>query len=140
MRSVLNDFGIDAMKTGMLLNGDIIAIVVSTLNPYCYASLPILVVDLPVCFLTSGHTPLDLEALSILSNRLLPLAAVITPNKLDAELLLSRKIKVSSVGDLLSAAKAIPAFGSKAVLIKGRHMTASASEICIVPRPGIEID
>jgi hydroxymethylpyrimidine/phosphomethylpyrimidine kinase / thiaminase len=74
--------------------------------------VPFLVVD-PVCVSTSGHTLLDPEALSILQAHLLPMATIVTPNKLEAKLLLSEDIEISSVVDMLSAAKAISSFGSK---------------------------
>ncbi|KAF8507992.1 Ribokinase-like protein [Gautieria morchelliformis] len=139
LRSVLDDCGVDAIKTGMLFNGAITAVVVSTLRSYYPADLPCLVVD-PVCVSTSGHTLLDPEALSILRDQLLPLATVVTPNISEAELLLSGNIKITSIVDMLSAAKAMSAFGSKAVLIKGGHLTASALDINSISKPDIDVE
>lgn len=54
-------------------------------------NLPPLVVD-PVCVSTSGHSLLHPEAVEVIIQELFPLATLITPNKSEAELLLSTSL------------------------------------------------
>ena len=139
MRSVLDDFDVDGLKTGMLFNREVAATIISTLRSYYPTGLPFLVVD-PVCVSTSGHNLLDPEALSFLRENLFPLATIVTPNKLEAELLLSGRLQITSIVDMLSAAKAMSSFGSKAVLIKGGHIVTSAAEIRHISWPGVNTE
>lgn len=109
LRSVIDDLGIDAAKTGMLHNAAVIRAVVETLPP----EVP-LVVD-PVMVATSGDVLLEPEAVAAVKELLLPRATVITPNIPEAEILLA-----APVTDLATAARALGAHCA-AVLLKGGH-------------------
>ena len=95
-------------------------------------STPPLVVD-PVCVSTSGHTLLAPEAVQVVIDELCPLAALITPNKAEAELLLSQKrgatVNISSLEDMISSAESLLALGCKAVLLKGGHVELTLSDV-----------
>ncbi|TFY64232.1 hypothetical protein EVJ58_g2760 [Rhodofomes roseus] len=131
LQSILDDIELKAIKTGMLHDASIVHVTAETLKAYYGASIPPLVVD-PVCVSTSGHTLLQSEAVATMVSELFPLAALITPNKSEAELLLSHcgsPSKLESVEDMLPAAKTLLYTGCKAVLLKGGHITATMSEV-----------
>jgi hydroxymethylpyrimidine/phosphomethylpyrimidine kinase len=98
--------------------------------------MPPLVCD-PVCVSTSGHTLLAPEALEVIVRDLFPLTTLITPNKSEAELLLSRPI--TSVEDMLTAAQDLLLCGPRAVLLKGGHMTATLADVDSLAREHPEV-
>lgn len=115
----------------MLYDAGITHEIASTLKEHYGATLPPLVVD-PVCVSTSGHTLLQPEAVATMVSELFPLAALITPNKSEAELLLAHcgsPSKLERMEDMLSAAKKLLSTGCKAVLVKGGHLTANMEEV-----------
>lgn len=113
---VFDDFDIAAVKTGMLANARIVAMVAETLAERGRTSL---VVD-PVMVSTSGFALLEEEAVTALRTRLLPLARVCTPNRLEAEALSGARI--TSLAGARDAARRIQALGPRAVLVKGGHL------------------
>jgi hydroxymethylpyrimidine/phosphomethylpyrimidine kinase len=117
MRVVLADIGADALKTGMLHDAATIAAVCDEIT----ASAPgvPLVAD-PVMVAKGGHPLLQPDAVATLKARLLPLAAVITPNLPEAEVLLGRKI--AGLADMPRAAAELLDMGVRAVLLKGGHL------------------
>jgi hydroxymethylpyrimidine/phosphomethylpyrimidine kinase len=82
-------------------------------------NLPPLVVD-PVILSTSGTKLLEPRALKILRDRLLPLAALVTPNLAEAQILSGHKI--SSVEEMDLATRKIHSQFGCAVLLKGGHL------------------
>lgn len=74
--AVLGDIGADAVKTGMLYDNDIIEVIVNRLKSY---QVPCLVID-PVMAATSGDPLLNYKGIDVLREKLLPMAAFITPN------------------------------------------------------------
>jgi len=121
--AVMSDIGATAVKTGMLLRADIIAVVADALQHF---GVSCLVVD-PVMVSTSGHSLIEDEALKILRARLLPLAALVTPNMAETEQLSCRPVK--SIDDMQRAAEAIHALGPKAVLVKGGHLAGDCVDV-----------
>jgi hydroxymethylpyrimidine/phosphomethylpyrimidine kinase len=117
MSVVLADIGADAVKTGMLYSEEIISAVASTLEARA-RRLPV-IVD-PVMVAKGGAALLQQRARVALVERLLPLAALITPNAPEAAALSG--LKVETVADMDRAADALLAFGASAVLIKGGHL------------------
>ena len=115
IRTVADDLGIDAGKTGMLHTEEIIKTVSVEISKYRFP----LVVD-PVMVAKSGAPLLKPEAIEALENYLLPKTTVVTPNKFEAEKLSDTEIK--SLRDAEVAAKKICEFGPKAVIIKGGHL------------------
>jgi len=118
IRVVLEDLGADAVKTGMLADGATIAAVRDALDAHG-AGIP-LVAD-PVMVAKGGHRLLAEEAVGTLKARLLPRAAVITPNIPEAEALSG--IAIAGVADMHRAAEALLRAGARAVLLKGGHGT-----------------
>jgi hydroxymethylpyrimidine/phosphomethylpyrimidine kinase len=117
MDLVLSDIGADAIKTGMLHSADVIEVVVRVLEKRA-ASVP-LVVD-PVMIAKGGATLLDGSALHALRRRLIPRAALVTPNAPEAAAI--AQLDVNSESDMGAAADAILGLGASAVLIKGAHL------------------
>ena len=113
IEAVTSDIGVQAAKTGMLLNQSIIEAVAVHLqaNP-----IDNLVVD-PVMVSRTGAKLIDEGAIAALTNQLLPLATVLTPNRYEAQILANMEIQ--TIEDMQSAAQKILALGSKAVIIKG---------------------
>ncbi|KZT11149.1 uncharacterized protein LAESUDRAFT_720340 [Laetiporus sulphureus 93-53] len=131
LQSVLSDVEIKAIKTGMLCDAGITHTIAETLKAHYGASAPPLVCD-PVCVSTSGHTLLQRGAVEIVISELFPLATVITPNKSEAELLLSHRglpSRVESLEDMLIASRNLLSLGPKAVLLKGGHVTTCLADV-----------
>jgi hydroxymethylpyrimidine/phosphomethylpyrimidine kinase len=106
----------DAVKTGMLFSTEIIRVVADF---FAHGERPPLVVD-PVMVATSGAVLLKPSAIRILQERLLPLAALVTPNLDETEILVGRKL--SNVGDLRWAAREVHRRFGCAALVKGGHL------------------
>lgn len=116
MEAVVTDIGVQATKTGMLLNQAIIAAVaaqVLTLN------LQNLVVD-PVMVSRTGAQLIADAAIAALRENLIPLATLLTPNRYEAQILAD--MEIHSLTDMDTAARKIHQLGAKAVLVKGGGM------------------
>jgi len=106
-----------AVKTGMLFSAENIRVVADFFEKATGCKQ--LVVD-PVMVSTSGARLLKPAAEKILREKLLPLAALVTPNLDEAEILAGQKIR--SPEDLRSAARKIQVHFGCAVLAKGGHL------------------
>jgi hydroxymethylpyrimidine/phosphomethylpyrimidine kinase len=114
---VMTDIGADVIKTGMLGDTSVIETVCEALDRFA-AGVP-LVVD-PVMVAKGGHALLAAEAVDTLRRRLLPRAAVLTPNAPEAEALTG--MNINTTADMRVAAAALLALGVPAVLLKGGHL------------------
>jgi hydroxymethylpyrimidine/phosphomethylpyrimidine kinase len=114
--SVLTDIGADAAKTGMLFSAEIIRAVAERIRAF---RLSRLVVD-PVMVAKGGARLLESTAEAALKAELLPLAAVVTPNLPEAEVLAGMSIRRAA--EMKEAARRIVALGARAVVIKGGHL------------------
>lgn len=118
---VAEDLGLDAGKTGMLSNKGIIEAVARAVEKYGFP----LVVD-PVMIAKSGARLLREDAVDALIDKLIPLAKVVTPNKLEAEAIAGFEIK--SLDDARRAAVRIAEkTGAEAVVVKGGHLGGGES-------------
>ncbi len=114
--AVLTDLGADAIKIGMLFTPEIVRMTADVLSR---RAVPPIVLD-PVMTAQSGAMLLKDEALAEMKTRLMPMAAILTPNLPEAEKLLGRTIR--TVDDMQQAARELASFGSRAVLLKGGHL------------------
>jgi hydroxymethylpyrimidine/phosphomethylpyrimidine kinase len=114
--AVAADIGAGAVKTGMLVNTDIITVVASRLRE---RKLGPVVVD-PVMVSRAGARLIDDAAVGALKALLLPLADVVTPNRHEAQLLAG--MELHTLEDLREAARRIHGLGPRAVLVKGGGM------------------
>ena len=110
LTAVFSDLGVDAAKTGMLFSRELIETVAASLAEW---RLP-LVVD-PVMVASSGAKLLQDEGVGALVTRLFPLATVVTPNLMEAQLL------AGTVGTRHELAERIHQLGAAAVLVTGGH-------------------
>jgi len=123
LESVLSDIAVDAAKTGMLSNKDIIGAVAKKIRQY---RVPHLVVD-PVMRAKSGDPLLREDAQAALTEEIIPIAELITPNIPEAEVLAGMTIK--TLQDMREAAKIIYEKGARNVLVKGGHREADATDV-----------
>jgi hydroxymethylpyrimidine/phosphomethylpyrimidine kinase len=119
VESVVSDIGVDAIKIGMLGSAETAQAVAGSLEKV--EGVPV-VVD-PVMISESGSRLLDPEALQVLVERIIPGAAVITPNLPEAARLLGREGEVSEA-DQEEMARALFDLGPEAVIVTGGHTTA----------------
>ena len=120
---VLTDIFPDAVKTGMVSSIPLIEVIADKLREYGAKNL---VVD-PVMVATSGDRLISQDAVETLKARLLPMAAVITPNIPEAELLSGLEIR--SAADMETAARSICDGYGCAVLCKGGHNLNDANDL-----------
>ncbi|MEJ8653046.1 bifunctional hydroxymethylpyrimidine kinase/phosphomethylpyrimidine kinase [Streptomyces sp. MS1.AVA.3] len=116
-RSVVDDIGVQAVKTGMLSSAELVETVAELL-----AGLRVPVVVDPVGVSKHGDALLAATALDAVRTALLPTATVATPN-LD-EVAQLTGIRVEEEADMRRAAAAVLGFGPRWALIKGGHLTA----------------
>ena len=113
--AVFTDIPPDAVKIGMVSATSIIETIAEKLIEYKAKNI---VLD-PVMVATSGAKLISDDAIYALTEKLIPLATLITPNIPEAEVLAD--MKITSVEDMLSASKIISEKNSCAVLCKGGH-------------------
>jgi hydroxymethylpyrimidine/phosphomethylpyrimidine kinase len=131
--SVLGDIGTQAVKTGMLASPTIVGAVCDGLARAGLAQAGVPVVVDPVAVSKHGDSLLSAGTLEAVRERLLPLATVVTPNLLEAELLTG--IKISDEDGMLRAARQIAALGPRWVLVKGGHLAGDPVDL-LVEGPG----
>jgi hydroxymethylpyrimidine/phosphomethylpyrimidine kinase len=133
VRAVVSDIGVDAVKIGMLGDEPTIEAVVEALE--LVGAVPV-VVD-PVMIAESGAVLLDPAARQALVRRVLPLAAVATPNLPEAR-------ELTGLGERASGeelARAAHALGPRAVVVTGGHGEDGADvfydggELELIPGP-----
>lgn len=115
-RSVVDDIGVQAVKTGMLASAGLVEAVADLVSG---TDAPV-VVD-PVGVSKHGDPLLAASALDSVRTKLLPAATVATPN-LD-EVAQLTGVRVESEGELRRAAAAVLAYGPRWVVIKGGHLS-----------------
>lgn len=119
IEAVVSDIGVQATKTGMLLNQEIIEAVASQVKPL---NLDNLVVD-PVMVSRTGAQLIDDQAVKSLRDVLIPLATIVTPNRYEAQIL--SELEIHNLDDMQEAAQHIYKLGAKAVVVKGGGMTGN---------------
>lgn len=120
--AVFTDIAPDAVKIGMVSSSSLIAVIAEKLRQYGAGNI---VAD-PVMVATSGARLLQPDAVDTLTQTLLPLASVITPNIPEAEILSGMEIR--SQADMEFAAAEIARRCGCAVLLKGGHALSDAND------------
>ncbi len=134
MKAVLDDIGADIIKTGMLHREELIERVVETLGSYTLDNG--LLVD-PVMYAKGGAALLEECAIRTLVTKLIPMAALVTPNLPEAEKILNGTVK--TVEDMRAAALDLLSLGPKAVLLKGGHLTGAKIIDLLATPNGVEV-
>ena len=120
---IFTDIFPDAVKTGMVSSTGLIQVIADKLKQYQARNI---VVD-PVMIATSGSRLISEEAVEALKSQLLPLAAVLTPNVPEAEVLSG--LTISGSEDMERAAREIGERYGCAVLCKGGHDLNDANDL-----------
>ena len=123
-------FPVAAAKTGMLSTGPIVDAVCRQLERLAVRP----VVD-PVLASTSGSRLLDEDGIRRVRARLLPLAAVVTPNRLEAERLSG--IEITSRDAARKAARCIRELGAAAVVVTGGHLDEKEDTVVDILDDGV---
>jgi len=121
--AIFNDIFPDAVKIGMVSNRKIIEIIAEKLIRYKAKNI---VID-PVMVSTSGYKLISEDVQDVLTNILMPIGTVITPNILEAQELCGFAIKDKN--DMVEAGKFIQKKVKSAVLVKGGHLVNNATDV-----------
>ena len=121
--AVFTDIFPDAVKIGMVSSAELIGVIAEKLKAYDAKHI---VVD-PVMVATSGSKLLRDDAITALTEKLLPMAEVVTPNIPEAEILSGLTI-TDAAGMEAAAQKISEAYGC-AVLCKGGHKVNDADDL-----------
>jgi hydroxymethylpyrimidine/phosphomethylpyrimidine kinase len=136
LSAVMTDVRINAIKTGMLANADLIVAIQRALMSA--PQLP-LVLD-PVMVATSGQSLLAADAVDALRRLLIPRATLVTPNIPEAARLLDVPA-ATTVEQMFTQAFALQKLGCKSVLLKGGHGQGdTATDILLIGDTVTRID
>lgn len=116
VRAVAEDIGVDAVKIGMLGTAETVEAVVEALRHVGDAPV---VID-PVMIAESGAELIDAEARMALAEKLLPLAAVVTPNIPEARALTG----LGGEATQAELARALVGLGAQVAVVTGGHSDA----------------
>ncbi len=122
--AVLDDFGCDTAKTGMLFSEQIVSLVARAVTERAVPA----VVD-PVMIAKGGAPLLKPEAIDTVRKQLVPAAYLLTPNLPEAEALVG--FRVTDRRSMEQAAEALHAMGARHVLIKGGHLEGTADDLLL---------
>lgn len=159
LMSVLSDITPNAIKIGMLGNGQIAAAVAEILQDFfspstqspsslqahentipnssipSHANTIPIVID-PVLVSTSGKTLLDEDGIRVLTEQLFPMATLITPNIPESEYLCNRIFNalpkpcaITNADDMIKAAQIMYRHYGCAILLKGGHAAGNADDL-----------
>ena len=123
--AVFEDIRPDAVKIGMVSSAALVRVIADRLRHHGARNV---VVD-PVMVATSGSSLMRTDAVQALVDELLPLADLATPNIPEAEVLSG--IAIANREDMEEAAARIAGAHGCAVLLKGGHGTADASDLLV---------
>ena len=132
LKELQSDLEIAAVHIGMLASGKVVRAVADFLRD---AGLSNVVLD-PIIRSSSGHDLIDKSGLSLLIERLLPLATVITPNVDEAAALTGRE--VSNLEQMRWAAGRLHEMGAASVVITGGHLDKAIDLLSFTSQRGAE--
>ena len=131
--AVVDDIKPSAIKIGMLSNAEIAGVVAEAL-----ASCDVPIILDPVMVSSSGHRLLSVEAQEVVKRRLLPMAALITPNIPEMEALTA--MPLSTLEQKHAAARHLIELGAQAILLKGGHAEGDTKTDILYRRMGDGVD
>jgi hydroxymethylpyrimidine/phosphomethylpyrimidine kinase len=118
--ALATDLPPDAVKSGMLGSGELVEIAAAAIARYGF---PHYVLD-PVMVATSGDRLLETAAEALIARRLVPLAALVTPNLDEARILVADEVRTPD--HMERAGRALLRMGARAALVKGGHLSGDA--------------
>ncbi|HKM99966.1 MAG TPA: bifunctional hydroxymethylpyrimidine kinase/phosphomethylpyrimidine kinase [Candidatus Binataceae bacterium] len=125
IEAVMDDLPVAAAKTGMLSRTEIIEAVAEAVREW---SIPNLVVD-PVMVAASGDLLLSPGAVAAMREHMFPLAAVVTPNLRETEILLGREVVSDPAAMRKAARDLVHISGARAALITGGALEGDALDV-----------
>jgi hydroxymethylpyrimidine/phosphomethylpyrimidine kinase len=131
IEALADDLPPHAVKSGMLATLELVDAVADALARF---RLPNYVLD-PVMVATSGDRLLLAEAERRIAVRLIPLAALVTPNLDEARILVQDEVR--TVEQMEQAARALVKMGAQAALVKGGHREAPQVEDVLATGDGV---
>ena len=120
---VFEDIRPNAVKIGMVSSAELVEVIADRLTYYKAENI---VVD-PVMVATSGSELMKSNAVTVLMQKLLPIATLVTPNIPEAQVL--SDMKISTKEDMERVAKLIGDSYGCAVLLKGGHSINDANDL-----------
>ena len=123
LTAILDDLGVDAIKTGMLPDAEMIEAVAAGVRRH---RIPLLVID-PVSAASTGSRLAGENAEDALKRHLFPLATIVTPNIPEAQRLSG--MSITTLQGMYPAAREIKKMGPEYVLIKGGHLRGDAVDL-----------
>lgn len=135
IEAVMDDLGADAWKLGMLgsaVNARIVAEAFRTFG----AGVPI-VLD-PVMVAKGGASLLAEDAVAVVRDELLGLAAIVTPNAPEAERLTGIEVRDLD-GQKRAAEFLVDELGAASALVKGGHVAGAAIHDVLLTREGMRV-
>jgi hydroxymethylpyrimidine/phosphomethylpyrimidine kinase len=138
LQELVADLEIAAVHIGMLGTGKVAKAVADFLNPIGSdkGRLPNIVLD-PILKSSSGADLLDAAGTRILIERLIPLAAVLTPNVDEAAVITGMK-RVEELEEMKAAAAKLHEMGASAVVVTGGHLEKATDLLSFTTKRGIE--
>ena len=133
IEAVVGALGADAIKTGMLGDAPVAEAVAQTLERIDPVNL---IVD-PVMMAKGGASLLDEAAIDVVRERLLPLAACVTPNLPEAAALVGHAVQ--DRGAMWRAGSELMVFGAGAALVKGGHLEGDPVDLLCLPGRVVEL-
>ena len=121
--AIFEDIFPEAVKIGMVASSELIRVIADRLQFYNAKNV---VVD-PVMVATSGSALMKNDAVQTLIEELLPMAALVTPNIPEAEILSG--LTIENKEDMIAAAKKIGDTYHCSVLLKGGHSINDANDL-----------
>ena len=121
--AVFEDIFPDAVKIGMVSSKELIGVIAQKLEQYGAKNI---VAD-PVMVATSGSALIKTDAITALTEKILPISALVTPNIPEAQVLSG--LDINSRDDMQRAAEKIFSDYGCAVLLKGGHSVNDASDL-----------
>ena len=131
--AVMSDIGADAIKIGMIGDVETARAIEAALTRW--RGVPV-VLD-PVLVATWGDALAKDGVAAFIRDRLLRLAAIVTPNADEAAALTGAA--VTDRASMIAAGEALLAFGARAALVKGGHLTGATVEDALVSPEGARV-
>lgn len=142
LEELVADLDIDAVRIGMLGSGKVVRAVAEFLssptkkpNSKLNRRLPNVVLD-PILKSSSGADLLDAAGVSLMIERLVPLADVVTPNVDEAAAITG--LKVSDIDEMKTACTKLHEMGAPAVVITGGHLDKAIDVLSFTTKRGVE--
>ncbi|WP_028506142.1 bifunctional hydroxymethylpyrimidine kinase/phosphomethylpyrimidine kinase [Ruminococcus sp. FC2018] len=121
--AVFEDIFPDAVKIGMVSSKELVTVIAEKLTAYKAKNI---VAD-PVMVATSGSALIKTDAITTLTEKVFPIASLVTPNIPEAQVLSG--LEINNKTDMQKAAEAIYEKYGCAVLLKGGHSVSDASDL-----------